>query len=106
MKNIGLSLAAAGTLFFAAYGLAAARPQAASVSVKPGEDKPKPPALDVAACQTCHESSLSKGFLKSYHAGLEGSCASCHKTAAEHSEGMQAGADNVPVPSVTKLKSA
>jgi DmsE family decaheme c-type cytochrome len=70
------------------------------------EEAAKAPPLEVSACQACHETALSKPFLKSYHAGLENSCASCHKGAAEHSEAMQAGKEGVPAPSLTKLKAA
>jgi predicted CXXCH cytochrome family protein len=62
--------------------------------------------LEVSTCQACHETALSKPFLKSYHAGLENSCASCHKGAAEHSEAMQAGKGRRPAPSLSKLKAS
>src|SRR6185295_19718961 len=90
-----------------ALGVATAATQAPAEppkAVVAAAEPATPAALEVGACQACHDTALSKPFLKSYHAGLEKSCASCHAGAAEHSEAMQAGKDNVPTPSITKLK--
>ena len=44
------------------------------------------------------EGVFSKAFTKSYHAGVEGACANCHKGAAEHANAMQSGAADPPDP--------
>ena len=49
------------------------------------EEASKAPPLDVATCQACHETALSKPFLKSYHAGWRSKKASLSYGAAEHS---------------------
>jgi hypothetical protein len=100
-----LALAAAVIALSVAEAAAQSPPEKPKLVVAT-EEASKAPPLDVATCQACHETALSKPFLKSYHAGLENACASCHKGAAEHSEAMQAGKEGVPAPSLTKLKAA
>ena len=59
---------------FIALSVAAASAQSPPEKPKllvAAEEAAKAPPLDVATCQACHETALSKPFLKSYHAGLE-----------------------------------
>ena len=102
LPNLGwaAALLASSVAVVAAAAQAPVEPPKAVVAT----DAPKADALDVSACQVCHESAVGKSFQRSHHAGLENSCSSCHQGAAEHSEGMQAGKDNVPNPSLTVLK--
>jgi DmsE family decaheme c-type cytochrome len=96
-----VALAAGGATVTSGAGIVqAAQAEAAKPDAKPTA---KPDVLDTATCQVCHESQFSREFTKSYHAGVESACESCHKGAAEHSDAMQAGADNPPIPSVKKL---
>jgi nitrate/TMAO reductase-like tetraheme cytochrome c subunit len=61
--------------------------------------------VNVGECQTCHETAFTEGFLHSRHAGVEASCESCHKGAAEHGKAMMEGVD-APAPSVKELKAS
>jgi hypothetical protein len=58
-----------------------------------------PPATwSVTDCQGCHEKALGPGFTHTKHAGLELSCAQCHKNVGEHAKAQLAGEG--PAPSV------
>ena len=105
LTKLHLALAAAVIALSVAAAAAQSPPEKPKLVVAT-EEASKAQPLDVATCQACHETALSKPFLKSYHAGLENSCASCHKGAAEHSEAMQAGKEGVPSPALGKLKAA
>ena len=52
----------------------------------------------------CHEKAVGAAFAKTKHAGLDQSCANCHKNVAEHVKAQMAGEANGPVPSMKKLK--
>ncbi len=79
----------------------------ASVAAMPQEPKPGGATAGVnpAECLTCHESVFSNAFKHSKHAGLEQSCASCHKGAADHGKAMMEGNTDAPKPSLKGLKS-
>jgi len=55
-------------------------------------------------CQTCHDAALGPLFSKSKHAGLDQSCAACHKNVAEHLKNQTDGDGKGPIPSLKALK--
>ena len=61
-------------------------------------------AVETSECRTCHEDVLAR-MDRTYHAGLENSCFSCHKGAEEHMKGRMEGQE-VPGPSIKALKPA
>ena len=64
-----------------------------------------PPATwSVTDCQGCHDKALGPGFTHTKHAGLDLSCAQCHKNVGEHAKAQMAGDTKVPAPSMKKLK--
>jgi DmsE family decaheme c-type cytochrome len=97
MRSILRFLAFVAFGFVAAYGVVAAKPQAAA----PGGDTVK--ADD---CKTCHESAFSTAFARSSHAGVEQSCESCHKGAVVHGKAQMEGDSSKPAPSVKGLKAS
>lgn len=58
-------------------------------------------AQEGADCRTCHEESLTL-MDKTYHAGLEQGCYSCHEGAEDHMKGQMDG-DGTPGPSLENL---
>ncbi len=96
MRSIMRSLAAVVFVLGATYGVAAKAQTAATG----GE------TVNVGDCKTCHEAAFSNAFLKSNHAGLEKSCASCHKGADEHGKAQMAGETSVPAPTLKGMKPA
>lgn len=62
-----------------------------------------PATWSVTDCQGCHDKALGPGFSRSKHAGLDQSCAQCHKNVGEHAKAQMAGDSKAPVPSVKHL---
>jgi DmsE family decaheme c-type cytochrome len=60
-------------------------------------------AWSAADCQTCHETVVGSAFARTKHAGLDQSCASCHKGVAEHVKAKSEGVENAPTPSMKHL---
>jgi len=54
-------------------------------------------------CQTCHDTVVGGAFAKTKHAGLDQSCASCHKGVAEHFKAKSDGVENAPTPTMKNL---
>ena len=65
-----------------------------------------PAALEVGACQACHETAFSKPFLKSHHAGLEKLVRELPPGGGRALRGDAGRQGQRPPPSITKLKAA
>ena len=61
-------------------------------------------AQDAADCRGCHESQLTL-MDRTYHAGLEEGCFSCHQDAEAHMKGQMEG-DGTPGPSLANLSTS
>jgi DmsE family decaheme c-type cytochrome len=87
---------------------------AAAAAAAPVAASPPPVALSASIdavnpteCITCHEdAAFTSGFKHSRHAGLDESCGSCHKGAADHAKAQLGGDDKAPGPSLKTMKAA